>query len=423
MSSVAIRTEGLSKTYPLGQVRPNLSLKSAVSEAIARRISFDRSRSSRGDSIEALRNVSITVGKGEVLGIIGANGAGKSTLLRILTRITAPTSGWAEIHGRVGALIGVGTGFHPDLTGRENVYLNGAILGMKRVDIDRRFDEIVAFSEIDRFLDTPVKRYSSGMYMRLAFAVAAHMEPEILLVDEVLAVGDAAFQRKCLGKMEGIAAESRTILFVSHNMHAVESLCDRVIWLDEGRIVGEGNPRDIIGQYLKKTSEPVTERMWPEQSEAPGTAAVRIRRVAARPANGTPDDPITLDTPFVIEVEFWNLLQDARFHVILNITNEHGTLLFKTSAPVRSDGTSEALPQGLFRDVCRVPANLLNVGIHKVELIVAHDHVRMEFRKTEIIVFEVLESDARKPWQGTWHGAVRPNLEWTSEQITDTSPA
>jgi lipopolysaccharide transport system ATP-binding protein len=417
MSSIAIRTEALSKTYPLGQLRPNLSLKSAIADAVAGRISRNGSRSSDDDSIEALRDVSLDVARGEVLGIVGANGAGKSTLLRILTRITAPTAGWAKIHGRVGALIGVGTGFHPDLTGRENVYLNGAILGMKKVEIDRRFEEIVSFAEVDRFLDTPVKRYSSGMYMRLAFAVAAHMEPEILLVDEVLAVGDAAFQRKCLGKMEGIAADNRTILFVSHNMSAVESLCDRVIWLDEGRILGEGNPRDVIGRYLKKTSVPVTERLWTEQSEAPGTSVVRIRRVCVRPVTGLSDDPITRETPFVIEIEYWNLLQDSRFHLVLNITNEHGTLIFKTSAPVRSDGSSDSLATGLFRDACHVPAHLLNAGIHKVELIVAHDHVRTEFRKTEIILFEVLEPDERKPWQGTWHGAVRPSLEWTSEQL------
>jgi lipopolysaccharide transport system ATP-binding protein len=202
-------------------------------------------------------------------------------------------------------------------------------------------------------------------------------------------------------------------------MSAVESLCDRVIWLDEGRIAGEGNPRDVIASYLKKTSVPVTERLWSEQSEAPGTSVVRIRKVCVRPSNGLPADPITRATPFVIEIEYWNLSQDARFHLMLNITNEHGTLIFRTSAAVRSDGSSDSLPRGLFHDVCHVPAHLLNVGIHKVELIVAHDHVRMEFRKTEIILFEVLEPDTRKPWQGTWHGAVRPNLEWTSEQITE----
>jgi lipopolysaccharide transport system ATP-binding protein len=357
------------------------------------------------------------VGRGEVLGIIGRNGAGKSTLLRILTRITPPTAGWAEIHGRVGALIGVGTGFHPDLTGRENVYLNGAVLGMKKAEIDRRFDEIVSFAEIERFLDTPVKWYSSGMYMRLAFAVAAHMEPEILIIDEVLAVGDAAFQRKCLGKMEGIARESRAILFVSHDMSAVQSLCHRVIWLDEGRIVAEGNPRDVIGQYLQKALVPVTMSNWDDPSEAPGTEGVRLRRVCIRPIDGSPLDPITLETPFVIEIEYWNLHPGTRVHLTLNVVNEAGLLIFKTVRATRPEIADGLLPAGLFRDVCHVPAHLLNSGVHRIELLVARDHVNIEFRKKDIVVFEVLENEMPGPWQGTWHGAVRPMLEWSTEHV------
>ena len=417
MSAIAIRAEGLSKIYPLGQLRPTLSLKAAITEATSARFR-DPLRSSSDEWIEALKDVSMEVGRGEVLGIIGPNGAGKSTLLRILTRITPPTAGWAEIHGRVGALIGVGTGFHPDLTGRENVYLNGAVLGMRKAEIDRRFDEIVSFAEVDRFLDTPVKRYSSGMYMRLAFAVAAHMEPEILLVDEVLAVGDAAFQRKCLGKMEGIAKERRAILFVSHNMSAVQSLCHRVIWLDEGRIVAEGTPRDVVGQYLKKTSVPVTERSWSEPSEAPGSSGVRLRRVCIRPVDGSPRDRITLDTPFLVEIEYWNLHAGARFDLTLNVTNESGVLIFKTAAVTEADATVDARPVGLFRDVCQVPAHLLNAGVHKIELIVARDHVNIQFRKEDVVVFEVLESETPRPWQGNWGGAVRPVLAWSSEYVT-----
>ena len=418
VSAIAIRTEGLSKTYPLGQLRPTLSLKAAVTEAASARFR-ERPGSSGDECIHALRGVSMEVHRGEVLGIIGRNGAGKSTLLRILTRITPPSTGWAEIHGRVGALIGVGTGFHPDLTGRENVYLNGAVLGMKKAQIDHRFDEIVSFAEIDRFLDTPVKRYSSGMYMRLAFAVAAHMEPEILLVDEVLAVGDAAFQRKCLGKMEGIARENRTILFVSHNMSAVQSLCHRVIWLDEGRIVGEGNPRDVIGQYLQKALVPLTESSWNEPSEAPGSSGVRLRRVRIRPVDGSPQDRITLETPFVVEIEYWNLQAGARFYLTLNVINEEGVLIFKTAAPMRAEAPNGGLPVGLFRDVCRVPAHLLNAGVHRIELLVARDHVNIEFRKEDIVVFEVLESETPRPWQGKWRGAVRPALAWSTEQVMD----
>ena len=416
MSAIAIRAEGLSKTYLLGQLRPTLSLKAAVTEAASARFR-ERTASSGNDRIHALKDVSMEVGRGEVLGIIGPNGAGKSTLLRILTRITPPTAGWAEIHGRVGALIGVGTGFHPDLSGRENVYLNGAILGMKKSEIDRRLDEIVSFAEIDRFLDTPVKRYSSGMYMRLAFAVAAHMEPEILLVDEVLAVGDAAFQRKCLGKMEGIARANRTILFVSHNMSAVQSLCHRVIWLDNGRIVAEGNTRDVVAQYLQKAVILLTERSWDDPSEAPGSASVRLRRVCLHPVDGSSQDPITLETPFVVEIEYWNLQAGARFHFELNLMSDEGILIFKTAALRRPEGNGSR-PVGLFRDVCQVPAHLLNAGVHRIELL-ALDHVNVEFRKEDIIVFEVLESDTPRPWQGNWRGAVRPMLAWTTERLAD----
>ena len=417
MSAIAIRAEGLSKTYPLGLLQPTLSLKAAVTEAAAARFR-NRSSSSSDECIHALRGVSMEVSRGEVLGIIGRNGAGKSTLLKILTRITPPTAGWAEIHGRVGSLIGVGTGFHPDLSGRENVYLNGAVLGMKKAEIDRRFDAIVSFAEVDRFLDTPVKRYSSGMYMRLAFAVAAHMEPEILLVDEVLAVGDAAFQRKCIGKMEGIARESRAILFVSHNMSAVKSLCHRVIWLEEGRIVAEGNPRDVIRHYLQKALVSSTETSWDERSEAPGTAAIRLHRACVRPFDGSPQDQITLETPFVVEIEYWNRHAGSRFQLSLNFMNEEGLLIFRTAA-MRADASGDPLPVGLFRDTCQVPAHLLNAGVHRIELLVARDHANVEFRKEDIVVFEVIESETPQPWQGHWRGAVRPALAWRTEQLMD----
>jgi len=233
MTDIAIRVENLSKLYHIGRARQRHdTLRDALSAAFRRPAS--RAARREDETLWALRDVSFEVQRGEVVGIIGRNGAGKSTLLKILSRITEPTSGRAEIHGRVGSLLEVGTGFHPELTGRENVYLNGAILGMHRTEIDRKFDEIVAFAEIEKFLDTPVKHYSSGMYVRLAFAVAAHLDPEILLVDEVLAVGDAAFQRKCLGKMDSVGKEGRTVLFVSHNMAAVTNLCDWGLLLDAG---------------------------------------------------------------------------------------------------------------------------------------------------------------------------------------------
>ena len=266
MSYVVIRVEGLGKRYRLGRRESYKTLRDSLTDIIhgaLRHLSLWAETVSSADEqphvedghIWALKDVSLEVKRGEVLGVIGRNGAGKTTLLKILSRITEPTEGHAEIHGRVGSLLEVGTGFHPELTGRENIYLNGAILGMKRVEIDRKFDEIVAFAEIEKFIDTPVKRYSSGMYVRLAFAVAAHLDPEILVVDEVLSVGDAAFQEKCLGRMSVVSGEGRTVLFVSHNMEAITRLCSRAIWLDAGKVTDDGSPDRVVGKYLAQVRD------------------------------------------------------------------------------------------------------------------------------------------------------------------------
>lgn len=262
MNDIAIRVENLSKRYRIGVERHD-TLRDALA-GFGRKNPQSAIQNPKSEEFWALRDVSFEVKRGEVVGVIGRNGAGKSTLLKILSRITEPTGGIAEIHGRVGSLLEVGTGFHPELTGRENIYLNGAILGMKRTEIALRFDEIVAFSEIEKFLDTPVKRYSSGMYVRLAFAVAAHLEPEILLVDEVLAVGDAAFQKKCLGKMGDVAHEGRTVLFVSHNMGAVTSLCERCVLLSDGHVKANDSTERVVYSYLQQPSSllelPLTQR-------------------------------------------------------------------------------------------------------------------------------------------------------------------
>ncbi len=251
MSDIAIRVENLSKHYEItvGR-RQHDMLRDQIVDSVRLVFSRNGHRDAQTETIWALKNISFEIKQGEVVGVIGRNGAGKSTLLKILSRITEPSDGFADIHGRVGSLLEVGTGFHPELTGRENIYLNGAILGMKKAEIERKFDEIVEFSGVEKFIDTPVKRYSSGMHVRLAFAVAAHLEPEILIVDEVLAVGDAAFQKKCLGKMEGVAREGRTVLFVSHNMSAINSLCERVILLRNGSLVSDGPTSAGIELYL-----------------------------------------------------------------------------------------------------------------------------------------------------------------------------
>jgi lipopolysaccharide transport system ATP-binding protein len=288
MSEIAIRVENLSKQYKIGAVKHrHNTLRDQLADGLTALVRRNGQAYPSKDTIWALKDVSFEIREGEVVGVIGRNGAGKSTLLKILSRITAPTSGYARIHGRVGSLLEVGAGFHFELTGRENIYLNGAILGMKRVEIDRKFDEIVAFAEMEEFIDTPVKRYSSGMYMRLAFAVAAHLEPEILLVDEVLAVGDAAFQKKCLGRIGDVANEGRTVLFVSHNMTAILGLCQRVIVLDDGHVIADDFSRTSVDKYLqsieKRAYLPLVERLDREGSQIFKFVAFELRNIDGLP--------------------------------------------------------------------------------------------------------------------------------------------
>ena len=294
MSDCAIRVENLGKRYQLGQSQRYRALRDTLGDVLSapkRWLTGRRSAPAAGDTGDfwALKDVSFEIKPGEVVGIIGRNGAGKSTLLKILSRITEPTEGGVDLYGRVGSLLEVGTGFHPELTGRENIYLNGAILGMKRAEIARKFDEIVAFAEVEQFLDTPVKFYSSGMYMRLAFAVAAHLEPEILLVDEVLAVGDAGFQKKCLGKMGEVAKQGRTVLFVSHNMPAIQTLCPLVVWLSSGQVAGIGPASELLQAYLRNIEQS------PGSTSASRTLGVDIELTALHlePSVQTAGDDLT----------------------------------------------------------------------------------------------------------------------------------
>lgn len=293
MSDIAIRSENLSKLYRIGNRESYKALRDVLSNAISAPFrwfrnsqSAIRNPQSANNYFWALKDVSFEIKRGEVVGVIGRNGAGKSTLLKILSRITEPTEGYAKIYGRVGSLLEVGTGFHPELTGRENIYLNGAILGMSKAEISRKFDEIVAFAEVEKFIDTPVKHYSSGMYVRLAFAVAAHLEPEILVVDEVLAVGDVAFQKKCLGKMGDVAKGGRTVLFVSHNMAAIENLCQRVILLRDGKIIKYDKTRSVINYYLKSVLPSDLEIPLNMRTDRSGTGEVRITNFYIEDING-----------------------------------------------------------------------------------------------------------------------------------------
>src|ERR1043166_5852159 len=297
-----VRVEGLSKQYRIGEQRAGYdTLRESIVRAVKAPLNQLRNGRRSSNTIWALKDVNFEVAPGEVVGIVGSNGAGKSTLLKTLSRITEPTHGRVELYGRLASLLEVGTGFHPELTGRENTYLNGAILGMHKADIDRKFDEIVAFAELEKFLDTPVKHYSSGMYMRLAFAVASHLEPEILLVDEVLAVGDAAFQKKCLGRMGEVAKQGRTVLFVSHNLTAVKSLCRKTMRLERGEIVDSGDTERVVLNYIQNETQTRMQRVWDDPQLAPGGSDVRLHHLSITPLAQNPDQPITVRTPIRLE--------------------------------------------------------------------------------------------------------------------------
>jgi lipopolysaccharide transport system ATP-binding protein len=422
MSNITVRVENLAKMYRIGAKEEQArgvgqKVRSLATSPFAY-LSRMRRPPTQDETLWALRDVSFEVERGEAVGVLGRNGAGKSTLLKILARITEPTSGRAEIHGRVGSLLEVGTGFHPELTGRENIYLNGAILGMRRYEIDRRFDEIVAFAEIEKFLDTPVKRYSSGMYVRLAFAVAAHLEPEVLLVDEVLAVGDAAFQKKCLGKMSDVAEEGRTILFISHNLVAMQSLCDRAIWINEGRMVDKGSTSQVISNYLQTNFSAQTEQLWNDSATAPGNDMVRLHRVCVRPEDGSGSDMTTMQTPLAIEVEFWNLIPDARLHITIHLYTEQQIVAFTTGSLTDPIWRDRPFPVGLFRSVCHIPGSFLNSGTHRVLLLVVQNLDTVIYRHEDILTFDVHDLEKRPGhWLGKEPGVVQPALQWITEYL------
>jgi lipopolysaccharide transport system ATP-binding protein len=419
MSDVALRVENLSKMYRIGARRGHLTLRETLTRAVTwpfRKLRAAGQEQLRPATHWALQQVSFTVKRGEVVGIIGRNGAGKSTLFKILSRVTEPTAGRVEGYGRVGSLLEVGTGFHPELTGRENIYLNGVIMGMRKAEIARKFDDIVAFAEVDKFLDTPVKHYSSGMYVRLAFAVAAHLEPEILIVDEVLAVGDAAFQKKCMGKMEGIAHDGRTVLFVSHNMIALQSLCSRALWLHEGQIVSAGRPGEVVTQYLQASFPTVTERLWSDRDNAPGNAQVRLHSATVHPLHGDTAAPITVRTPVVLELQYWNLVPEAYLNINIQLYNEEGLVVFE-AGPI-SEPIWRPLPAGLFLDVCHIPGQLLNDGLYRVVLQAVNQQGTLLHKEEDILVFHVQDTaDFRAGWFGKWGGVIRPILAWDRQLV------
>jgi len=416
--ATAITAEGLSKQYRIGELQSAYGTLRDSLAAGARRF-VRREHRQHYEEIWALRDVSFEVVEGEVLGVIGRNGAGKSTLLKILTRITTPTNGNVTIRGRVGSLLEVGTGFHPELTGRENVYLNGSVLGMKNREIQRRFDEIVEFAGVGQFIDTPVKRYSSGMSVRLAFAVAAHLEPEILLVDEVLAVGDAEFQRRCLGRMEDISLTGRTVIFVSHNMQALTQLCDRAIWLDKGEVVLDGPSPDVVARYLQSGFGTGAVRKWRDLESAPGDDLVRLRWVRAT-QDGVPADATDVRRPIGIEIAFTVLRRGEPVFPKIKVFDARGDVAF--NAMDTSPRWDEPSPPGDYVSTAWIPGNFLNEGLSTVHVQVCTlgaPQLRPH-ATADIIAFHVQDpgegDSARGGFIGQWKGVVRPLLEWTTEE-------
>jgi lipopolysaccharide transport system ATP-binding protein len=414
----AIEAEQLAKKYIIGGMK-EMSYRT-LRDSLAG-LTRRRGAAPRRETIWALRDISFTVERGEVMGIIGRNGAGKSTLLKILSRITEPTSGIARLYGRAGSLLEVGTGFHPELTGRENIFLNGAILGMKRAEIARKLDEIVAFAEIGQFLDTPVKRYSSGMYVRLAFAVAAHLETEILIVDEVLAVGDASFQRKCLNKMEDVGRLGRTILFVSHNLASITRLCPRAMLIDGGRVMRDGPAHEVVRFYLHSDLGTTAARQWEDEATAPGNEVARLRSIRVQ-SSGELAPKIDIRNPVDIEME-WDVLEDG--HVLvpnLHFQNEEGLVVF-VSADLDPAWRGRKRETGRYRSTVHVPGNFLAEGTLVVSAAVSTmDPVRVHFHERDAVAFEVVDvtagDSARGDYGGAIPGVVRPLLPWTNELVS-----
>ncbi len=425
MSDIAIRVENLSKRYRIGlaQERPDTLrdlLISGVNKIRNRFVRGDQGRHDSQSHIWALRDVSFTVERGQVLGIIGRNGAGKSTLLKVLSRVTDPTEGFGEIHGRVGSLLEVGTGFHPELSGRENIFLNGAILGMRREEIERKFDEIVSFSEVERFIDTPVKRYSSGMYLRLAFAVAAHLEPEILVVDEVLAVGDAEFQRKCLGKMNDVAQEGRTVLFVSHNMSAVLRLTQEAILLDEGRIVMRGPTPEAVDHYLNMGLTKQGERVWSSAEVTNSEAPFQPIALKVRNPVGQVVDTVQSVEGFSIEMEYQlsDPISGLRMGLYMMTTRgEYVFTSFDTDDPTLFE-THVQRPAGHYVSRCQIPPHLMNEGRYVLGVNASAYRIRRYFQDDKALTFNVDATGAPgMHWPEKRLGPVRPKLDWTIETL------
>ncbi len=416
--SIVISVENLSKKYIIGHQKQEryTSLRDVLTNGAKRfthklRHPFAaREIDSAYEEFWALKDVGFDIRQGDRVGIIGRNGAGKSTLLKILSRITEPTSGRISIKGRVASLLEVGTGFHPELTGRENIFLNGAILGMSKAEIKTKFDEIVAFAEVERFLDTPVKRYSSGMYVRLAFAVSAHLEPEILIVDEVLAVGDAQFQKKCMGKMENVGRDGRTILFVSHNMAAIKTLCNTGVVLHNGQMIFHGNVEGAVEQYLGSNSLDKNAIHWDDIADAPGNENIRLMSISVKPIEGTVLD---IDSGVLIEIHFYNAVINANLGTTMHLLTIDGIYVFESGILFTQSNNSK---EGFYTATVKIPPHLLNAGIYKINQIFGRDQRYVLYKIDDVISFELHNTTTgRGSNMQQSPGVIRPVLNWAIE--------
>jgi len=431
MSNIVIKVENISKMYRLGLIGYG-SLKDDLRSAWARfrgkedpntEIGKD-SRLGQHGEFWALRDLNFEINAGERIGIIGRNGAGKSTLLKILSKITAPTEGTIKVKGKIASLLEVGTGFHPELTGRENIFLNGAILGMRRREILKKFDEIVEFSGVSDFIDTPVKRYSSGMYVRLAFSVAAHLDSDILIVDEVLAVGDAEFQKKCIGKMEDVSkGQGRTILYVSHNLISVVNLCPTGLLLSGGQKIGQGNIRQIIQQYLDIKKGQDGRALW-NTIDAPGNDIVKLREVwVNQEENGRSSSEVDISKDIQINYRYEVCKGGVKLYSCLHLRDDYGTYVFATtnhsSVTLGRDPLGgEVHDTGMYHSVCTIPANFLNSGSYAITPIIGQNISETILCCENVLSINVNDTGVmRKEFTGTWIGIVRPKMKWFSKKI------
>ena len=402
-----IDVESVSKKYNLATQTEAKSLRNGFSDFF---------KSTPKKEFYAVNDVSFSLQKGDKLGIIGNNGAGKSTLLKILSRITKPTDGKINVRGKVASLLEVGTGFHPELTGRENIYLNGAILGMSKAEITSQFDQIVDFAgnQIAQFLDTPVKRYSSGMYVRLGFAISAHLNPEILIVDEVLAVGDADFQKKSLGKMKEVAANDRTILFVSHNLTAVANLCNKTLHLEKGRVKQFGETGEVINNYMANMQKTVNEQRFSSFAEAPGNEIVRLKSCTLIPKLLENQTFMDVRNSINLSIEFWNTVDNQNLNISLHVYASTGECIFNISTPVGN------FNKGVVQANTEIPANFMNDGSYIISFMIVKDKSIVLHNFEEVFNFEIADYRIDTTWYGKWPGYVRPNFDFPISQTSNT---